>query len=222
MESDSYKNKIIFNSAIFAIAMAYLEATVVVYLRELYYPHGFRFPMMQIPVRIALVEIGREVATIAMLWFIARLAARNAQQKIILFLFNFAVWDIFYYVWLKVLLNWPATWLDWDILFLIPAPWLAPWLAPALISLGLIITTLIVWYLPERFGPFIFSMKEWIAIFLSAGLILGSFFLQTKNTLRGGIPDYYPWWLFGLGYVSALIVFIRRFLKRSWFKEKIR
>ena len=31
---------------IFAIAMAFLEAVVVIYLRKIYYPNGFDFPLV--------------------------------------------------------------------------------------------------------------------------------------------------------------------------------
>jgi len=103
--------KHILNYTIFAIAMAYLEAVVVVYLRELYYPDGFHFPLILIPAEIAWIEIGREAATIVMLWMVATLAAKNFRQKFAWFIFNFAVWDIFYYVWLKVMLDWPQSWL---------------------------------------------------------------------------------------------------------------
>src|SRR5205814_8206179 len=51
------------------------------------------------------------------------------------FLYVFGIWDIAYYAWLKLLLGWPTQWLEWDVLFLIPWPWLGPWLAPALVSL---------------------------------------------------------------------------------------
>ena len=50
------------------------------------------------------------------------------------FVVVFGVWDIFYYVFLRVLVTWPASLLDWDILFLIPLPWVGPVLAPVLIA----------------------------------------------------------------------------------------
>ena len=64
---------------VFAVAMGFLEAAVVVYLRELYYPGGFEFPIVQITPKIVVVEIVREFTTLvmlfavaALLWFIAR------------------------------------------------------------------------------------------------------------------------------------------------------
>ena len=46
------------------------------------------------------------------------------------FFWAFGLWDICYYVWLWVILRWPASLLDFDVLFLIPLPWIGPVLAP--------------------------------------------------------------------------------------------
>jgi hypothetical protein len=59
---------------VYAVAMAYLEAAVVVYLRDLYYPQGFSFPLAPMPVVMAAVEIGREAATLVMLLGVSMLA----------------------------------------------------------------------------------------------------------------------------------------------------
>jgi hypothetical protein len=39
------KIKTIIWLAVFSMAMGYLESAVVVYLRKLYYPDGFKFPL---------------------------------------------------------------------------------------------------------------------------------------------------------------------------------
>lgn len=41
---------------LFSIAMGYLESAVVVYLREIYYPNGFVFPLTPIDSTIAITE----------------------------------------------------------------------------------------------------------------------------------------------------------------------
>ena len=51
----------------FSIAMGYLETSVVVYLRKLYYPSGFKFPLVGVTRDIAVTEFWREAATIVML-----------------------------------------------------------------------------------------------------------------------------------------------------------
>ncbi|MHC4188049.1 MAG: hypothetical protein ACYSRQ_07650 [Planctomycetota bacterium] len=109
---------------IFSIALAYFEAAVVVYLRAIFHPEGFKFPLSILELNIShrhllLAEIGREAASIVLIATAAFLFGSNKRQRLAYFLIIFAIWDIFYYVWLKVLLDWPATIVDWDILFLI-------------------------------------------------------------------------------------------------------
>ena len=125
--------------AIFSIAMAALEGAVVVYLRALYYPLGFAVTLKMIDTHIVAVELVREVATIVMIAAIAYLAGTTLSQRVAYFLLCFAAWDIFYYVWLKIFINWPMSVLEWDILFLIPVTWLGPVLAPVVCSFTMII-----------------------------------------------------------------------------------
>lgn len=122
---------------LFSVAMGFMESAVVIYLRKIYYPAGFEFPLVPIEPAIAVVEFLREAATIIMLAGIGILAGRTRSEKFGWFIFCFAVWDIFYYVFLKLFLGWPASLLTWDILFLIPVPWVGPVLAPCIVSLSL-------------------------------------------------------------------------------------
>ena len=137
----------------FAIGMAFLESAVVVYLREILYPGGFDFPLRPISAHLALTELLREVATLVMLLTTGMLGARSMASPagaepgsrnsgrsrfspgFAWFLYIFAIWDIFYYVWLKALMDWPQSWWEWDVLFLIPTVWLGPWVSPVLIAL---------------------------------------------------------------------------------------
>jgi hypothetical protein len=123
---------------LFSISMAYLESAVVVYLRMIYYPEGFSFPLKLIPATTYIIEAGREIATIIMLAAAGYLAGRNLAERIFYFLLSFGFWDIFYYIWLRVFLCWPATVFDYDVLFLIPVPWAGPVIAPVIISLTMI------------------------------------------------------------------------------------
>jgi hypothetical protein len=78
-----------------------------------------------------------------MLGGIALLAGRSAKEKGVVFLWTFAVWDIFYYVWLRLTIGWPTSLISSDVLFLIPAPWVAQVWFPILVS-GL--TALVIWF----------------------------------------------------------------------------
>jgi len=78
------------------------------------------------------------MATIVMLVAVGILAARNWWQRLGVFLLAFGTWDIFYYVFLHLFLRWPPTLKTYDVLFLIPGPWLAPVWLPILISVVMV------------------------------------------------------------------------------------
>lgn len=48
----------------FALAMGYMESTAVVYLRALYYPQGFTFPLKEMAQQLVMTEFFREAATL--------------------------------------------------------------------------------------------------------------------------------------------------------------
>ena len=130
---------------LYAIAMGFLEAAVVIYLRNLFYPNGFNFPLKGfIDPSILIVEWIREFATIIMLVTIGLLAGKKFYEKLAYFVYAFAIWDIFYYIFLKLVLNWPSSFLTWDLLFLIPFPWAGPVLAPLLCTLLMLFTSFII------------------------------------------------------------------------------
>lgn len=143
---------------LFAIAFGLVEATLVVYLRKAF---GLETGLLQtnysvllnlgaiaflspkdlvIPdQQFTLVEMIREMATIVMLITVARLAAQKLKQRLGAFLIVFSIWDIFYYVFLRILSGWPASFFDIDVLFLVPVAWVGPVITPVIISLLLLI-----------------------------------------------------------------------------------
>jgi hypothetical protein len=131
---------------VFFASMAFLESAVVVYLRALYYPDGFAFPLVPMDSKLVGTEVFRELATMLMLLAPGALVVRNASERFAWFCFGFGVWDIFYYVWLKVLLDWPSDLGTFDLLFLIPAPWVGPVWAPCIVSIGLVLVALVILY----------------------------------------------------------------------------
>ncbi len=154
---------------LFAIAMGMLESAVVIYLRELYYKDGFGFPLKIIPVSIARVETWREVATIVMLMAVGILSGKTRLQRFAYFLLAFAIWDLSYYGFLYVFLGWPESLLTWDILFLIPAPWVGPVWSPCLLCLLMISISIYVIRKTERDKDYrLSSLHFWL-------LILGAF-----------------------------------------------
>ncbi len=132
---------------LFAVAMGYLEASVVVYLRKTISPQQITpaYDMTphtildMIPHTILATERAREASTIIMLLTFAILSGRNFAERFSFFLWTFGVWDIFYYVFLYVLIKWPPSLRTIDCLFLIPSPWIAPVYLPVLASLLMLI-----------------------------------------------------------------------------------
>ncbi|MFL5518613.1 MAG: hypothetical protein ACJ8DJ_20850, partial [Gemmatimonadales bacterium] len=133
--------------------MAYVEAAVVVYLRAIYYPHGFAFPLAPMAPDTVAIEIGREAATLVMLLGVAMLAGTERRDRFLTFWVSFGVWDLFYYVWLWLLVGWPPSLLTWDVLFLIPVPWTGPVLAPVTVSILLVVGGLLLWTKGARGEP---------------------------------------------------------------------
>lgn len=128
---------------VFGIAMAHLEGVTVVYLRKaigMDDTAGNMESVESIPKRYLYIEMTREAATIVMLVTVAILTGSTWLERVILFLWTFAFWDLFYYISLYVLLKWPASLKTIDVLFLIPVPWIAPVWFPIGVSSLTIIT----------------------------------------------------------------------------------
>jgi hypothetical protein len=221
----SYRLKF-FWLAVFAVAMGFLEGIVVVYLRELYYPDGFDFPLKLMSPDLVTIEWIREIATLVMLAGVGILTGRNGIQRLLYALFAFGIWDIFYYVALKLLIGWPASLLTWDLLFLIPVSWLGPVLAPVLNSVTMILMALLLIGRQERGFIIRFSLTDWFLIFGGALIILYTYLVDyTRLLIESGalaskgstetaerlinmitsyIPDSYKWYLFILGEMLIL------------------
>jgi len=200
--------QLIFWLTVFALAMAYLEAAIVVYLREIYYPGDLLhvFPLKLMAVKHYVIELGREMATIIMLIAIAFLAERGFVRRFAAFCLLMGVWDLFYYVWLQALIGWPLTWLEWDVLFLIPWPWLGPWLCPAAIAVLFIIwggrvllSTAEFTFAPRRGAMFVAGTLLGLASFLwpAADVLL----MNGIEGLTGFMPQQFTWWLYLPGLV---------------------
>ena len=189
----------IFTVLIFSVAMAYLESAIVVYLRLLYYPEGFFFPIKMIPDEIFLIEIGRELATIFMLASIGFLSGKKFVERFSFFLFAFGVWDIFYYVWLKFFINWPASFLTDDLLFLIPVPWISPVLAPIIVSIIFIVISLFQLTFHAKGRRIKSGLLVKVPIVLGVVLVLFSFVWNFQNRLNMASPVEYLWGVYWLG-----------------------
>jgi len=83
-----------------------------------------------------------------MLSLVALLVGANLKQRIAYFFFAFGIWDIFYYVFLRLTIGWPQTLGDLDIFFLLPFPWVGPVFVPIAISTFLTLSSL--WFVSKE------------------------------------------------------------------------
>jgi multisubunit Na+/H+ antiporter MnhC subunit len=200
----------------FGIAFAYIESAVVVYLRAIFYPDGFVFPIVEFAAapdplwkRLILTEIGREAATLVLILTASWLIGKNARQRLAAFLAIFAVWDIFYYLWLKLLLDWPAAILDWDILFMIPVPWASPVLAPVLVSIVMLAFSWIILDRDRLDKPLTVSAVDWLGFAACALLIILSFCLGGRHIAHENYAAYFSWPLFAIPLAAAIALFTK-------------
>ncbi|MBN1901154.1 hypothetical protein JW926_07510 [Candidatus Sumerlaeota bacterium] len=199
---------------IFGITMGYFEASVVVYLRALFYPDGFSFPLAKGSLDIILVELGREAMSIGMLIAVGVLAGRSFFERFGVFCFAFGVWDILYYAFLKLILNWPESLFTWDILFLIPVPWVGPVWAPVLCSLCFIVSCVLIVRAEDMKKPLRPSPFEWAIAILGGLIVILSFCEESLAIMRGGIPQSFAWHIFFLGMAFGVFAFAKTY-KRS-------
>lgn len=199
--------------ALFGVAFGLLEAAVVVYLRELYYPDGFRFPIVIIEQRIAIIELVRELATLLMLLGVAMAVGRDAMHRFFVFAFLFGVWDIVYYAGLWAFIGWPPSLMTWDVLFLIPVPWLGPVLYPVIVSLFLVAGFGVHELLHARGLEVRLSKGEWGAAVAGALTIIVAFCWNWRTVAAGTVPERFPAAIFAIGLLAGVAPFARAGLR---------
>ena len=185
--------------SLFAVAFAFVESSVVVYLRAIYYPDGFTFPLRLILEEHLVVELVRELSTLLMLVAVGVVAGRGGWERFAYFIIAFGIWDVLYYIWLKVLLGWPSSITEWDVLFLIPLPWIGPVLAPVLISLAMVPAGLLILRRLERGQRFRPGFRSWALAIVATFLLLYSFMADTGATLGGEMPEPYGYGFLAVG-----------------------
>jgi len=212
---------------LFAIAMGYLESAVVIYLRELYYPEGFAFPLKILSMRIAVTELFREFATMVMLVTIGIIAGRSKLERFGFFIFAFGIWDIFYYVFLWLLLGWPESLFTWDILFMLPTTWVGPMLAPVINASTMVIFGGLIWYFQSKGKLVPVKMREWVMLVSGSLIVIISYiedyvkylnqefswseiFLPTDSgklmeSATRYIPQEFSWWIFWIGQLLIML-----------------
>ncbi|MDB6123695.1 MAG: hypothetical protein JWQ71_2688 [Pedosphaera sp.] len=210
---------------VFAIAMAWLESAVVFYLRTLSNRiEPYQAEPLPPVAGLAAVELVREAATLIMLFTIGMLAGKSWRSRWGYAAIAFGVWDIFYYVFLKVITHWPNSLLDWDILFLLPLPWWGPVIAPVLIALLMIVWGTLASQWEHQFErSFRTEWKAWLLNFIGMALALYVFMEDAirvakrgEDALRMMLPSHFNWPLFIIALVlmAAPIVYCGRQIRQ--------
>ena len=209
---------------VFAIAFAWVESAVVVYLREIYFDGGFGFPLViqwedgkRIIDSLVRIEFGREIATIIMLVAVGWIAGKNGFQRFCFFLIAFGIWDIFYYIWLYVMVSWPESLMTWDILFYVPLPWVGPVITPVLIAIAMVVAGSLIIYYDEKGYEIHWRWYDMAVELSCAFIMIVAFCWDWKNILqipgeikRSGIPNPFAWWLYLPGYLFSIFYFTVR------------
>jgi hypothetical protein len=193
---------------VFAVAMAYLESAVVVYLSgALGARVGDIFPLRPAVEAGTLVaiEVGREAATLVMIAAVGWLVGRTGLERLAWSAVVFGAWDIGYYGWLVVFAGWPASPATTDLLFLLPVPWVGPFWSPVVVSMALMGFGLLA---ARRLGAGgRVALRPWhVAGGVGGGLLcILSWTLDSAVVAAGGLPGVYPWPIFVAGMGAALI-----------------
>jgi hypothetical protein len=203
--------------SLFAIAMAWVESAVVFDLRTLV---DRIQPYQENPLpligKLGPVELVREFATMVMLFTAGVLAGRTWRARFGYMLVAFGVWDIFYYVFLKIMCGWPASLLDWDILFLLPLPWWGPVLAPMLIALLMILWGTLATQCESKPASRVATAVTWSVCFVGMVLALYVFMAdciqvadQGVAVIRTVLPEHFDWprFLIALALMAAPVVY---------------
>ncbi len=201
---------------IFATAMAWVESAVVFYLRTLIDRiEPYQANPLPIIGGLGSVELVRELATLIMLFTVGWLAGRTWRARIGYMVLAFGVWDIFYYVFLRIMCGWPQSLLDWDILFLIPLPWWGPVLAPVLIAVLMVIWGTLASQFERSRPSALSNWHVWLLNFTGVAIALYVFMADAIRVAGGGVealrnllPTVFNWPLFcvALLFLAAPIV----------------
>lgn len=191
----------------YAVAMAYLEAAVVVYLQlALGLQVGAIFPLRPASEAGSLVaiEAGREAATLVMIAAVGLLAGRTWHERLAWSAVVFGAWDIGYYAWLYLFTGWPPTPGTPDLLFLLPVPWVGPVWSPVVVSAALVGVGLAAASAVRSGRRLAVARRHWAAGLGAGLLVVLSYTLDSGRLIDGGLPGPYPWPIFAVGMLLAL------------------
>jgi len=202
---------------ILALAFGWIEASSVVYLRDVYLREvslqgtndftGLSVSLMSLPSHLVAVEMAREACTIFVLAAVAWLAGRRPADRAGAFLVSFGIWDLTYYAVLRLVQGWPDGLRAWDILFLIPLPWVAPVWAPVTVATLFVVGGSYLFWTPRRQRRY--RWPDVSVLTASALLTMTAFLVESTAAADHRVSEGFPVWLFWAGVVLGTAWFVR-------------
>ncbi len=201
---------------VLALVFGWIEASVVVYLREIslreaalhattYLP-SLQITLASLPGRLVALEMAREVCTLVLLAVVGWLAGRRPADRIGAFVAAFGIWDLTYYAVLRLVSGWPESISTWDILFLIPSPWVAPVWAPAAVATLFVLAGSYLFWTADRRRRY--RWADVGVLLASVGLTLAAFLVGSTAVIDHRVPEHFPLWLFWSGVALGAAWFV--------------
>jgi hypothetical protein len=193
--------------SLFAIVTGYIEAAAVAYIRSIYEPiHARLFPERdpddllplftfeqwreQAPpyLRSPVLEIVRETATVVALVLVALATTPTLRRWPATFFLMLGISGWSYYLSLKALIGWPHSLEDWDLIFMVPLPWVGTVWAALVCYTAMIVAA--AWFFgaeatgrPLRSGPF-----GWLLLLTGSLVTAAPFCWDVQHIVSGGYP----------------------------------
>jgi hypothetical protein len=190
----------------FGIAMGYLEAAVVVYLRAaLELDTSVVVPVAEQGAfdAFAGIELARELATLLMIATVGWLTGRSWLERLAWAAIVFGTWDIVYYAGLWLTIDWPPAFDTWDVLFIVPMTWVGPVWAPMAVSVALIGFGLAAASRLRAGGSVAIGWRGILFALAGGGIVILSFLFDADRVLGGDTSPWSAWPLFWLGMALA-------------------
>jgi hypothetical protein len=197
----------------FATAMAWVESASVYYIRAMV-DRIEPYQENPLPIQGVLgqVEIVREAATLAMLLAVGTLAGSTWRTRLAYTAVAFGAWDILYYVFLRIICDWPQSLFDWDILFLLPLPWWGPVLAPICIASLIVVWGTLASQFSEADAATPLGREMWAVTCLGVALALYVFMADSLRTVHQGLdvmtrmlPSSFNWPVFCVAFILMAV-----------------
>jgi hypothetical protein len=208
---------------LFGVVVGYVEAATVVYIRIMYEPMHRRvfpdrapddlFPAFSFEqwareapayVQSPVMEVVREIGTVLGLALVGLLVAPTLRRwsATVFLLLGVTGWS--FYLSLKALMGWPHSLSDWDVIFLVPLPWVGPvWAALAAYTA---MTAAAGWFFwseaagrPLRAGP-----VGWLFLLAGSLVMAVPFCWDYQHIAAGGYPRPFNAGLLAAGLLLVL------------------